>query len=608
MIRITQIGFCILICSCVGHTVRKTSATLAPAPDVLAGAVHDSVGVPVVGAFLVVTQAEGDVLVTPIVGSALTDAKGEFRMNLPSAEERLTISIVHPDFVASNLIDVDANERVAAKLSPIDGVHLGGTVVKHDGEASKTGTVRAVPLGGFPLQRAYFAPISRSGEYHLVVPPGSYRFTAQGPEGGFQIKRRVVALTTEQPPLDFRLRLKGGEIRPVEVAAWLKAKATSVDLVGMTVGNGRSLSRRVCDGRIVGVGETTHGSAEFARFRWALLTKLISDCGFNALLLEADMASVAAIDDYVVSGVGDARTALWTTMRWIYTTEGYSEIVENIRAHNKTAATKVRVFGIDADAPEVAIEQLRNALPDKTYHEILNKMSLEGFAERYAEESESEKLVLRSALDDLKDDVEALVPTGRRNRARLSLRVLQQVERLASADASSKVVVREDFLAGNARWLLEVFAPGTKAMLAAHNGHVVYGDLYASRSLGSALQEEYGDKYVAMGLYFGRGGFQAVGWGRQPRGLRAFELGASRPDSLEAFLQAGGLAAFFVDLSGAPERILTWLKGDLPSREVGSMFPGKAFAETIAVPALAFDMIGYIDQISPNAQLPSPAN
>src|SRR5438034_141392 len=60
-----------------------------------------------------------------------------------------------------------------------------------------------------------------------------------------------------------------------------------------------NLFDRFADGRVVLLGEASHGTSEFYRARAAITRRLIEKHGFSIVAVEADWPDAAAIDRYV---------------------------------------------------------------------------------------------------------------------------------------------------------------------------------------------------------------------------------------------------------------------------------------------------------------------
>ncbi|MFD0667440.1 erythromycin esterase family protein [Ramlibacter sp. MAHUQ-53] len=97
----------------------------------------------------------------------------------------------------------------------------------------------------------------------------------------------------------------------------------------------------IAQGRIVLLGEATHGTHEFYALRAALTRRLIVEHGFTAVVAEADWPDAWRVNRYVrgVSEDGDAAEALAGFERfpaWMWRNTVVREFVEWLHLHNAT--------------------------------------------------------------------------------------------------------------------------------------------------------------------------------------------------------------------------------------------------------------------------------
>jgi erythromycin esterase len=101
-----------------------------------------------------------------------------------------------------------------------------------------------------------------------------------------------------------------------EVITWLQQNAIPIQHV--EAGNGFSdlqpLKQVLKDVKVVGLGETTHGTREIFQMKHRLLEFLVTEMGFNTFTIEASFSACQPINDYVLYGKGDRATVL--TGQW----------------------------------------------------------------------------------------------------------------------------------------------------------------------------------------------------------------------------------------------------------------------------------------------------
>ena len=141
------------------------------------------------------------------------------------------------------------------------------------------------------------------------------------------------------------------------IIAWLRQN--SIPVQHIEAGNGftdlQPLKRILADVKVVGLGETTHGTREFFQFKHRLLEFLVTEMAFNAFALEASYAACQPINDYVLYGRGDRATVLTGQGYVVWDTEEFSSLLDWLRAHNQSVPDerKVRFYGVDLWGNEI---------------------------------------------------------------------------------------------------------------------------------------------------------------------------------------------------------------------------------------------------------------
>jgi erythromycin esterase-like protein len=283
--------------------------------------------------------------------------------------------------------------------------------------------------------------------------------------------------------------------------------------------------------------------------------------------------------------------------------------VREIRAHNARSKPAIRVLGIDPYFPQMPARKLLAHLKryGRRVHDrvtaSLAVMERKDFREWYPGAGDGAHQALRASLgevDSFLESRESRRGAADRARAALHLRALQSIEsEVSGAD-------RGQTMADNARWLLDRYIPGGKAVLSAHNGHVLLAEpVWKMKETGDWLAEAFGDQYVSVGVLFGKGSFRALFMEQgKPPELREFSLGEPSPESLESILGRAGPTAFYVDLRRLEGPTRSWLESELPCREIGSMYSSPDQAAQRVAPALTFHALAYISELTAIEMLP----
>jgi erythromycin esterase-like protein len=140
------------------------------------------------------------------------------------------------------------------------------------------------------------------------------------------------------------------------------------------------------DRRVVLLGEASHGSHEFYDERARITRRLIDECGFTIVAVEADWPDAYRVNKYVTGLSSDptARSALDGFQRfpgWMWRNTDVVEFVEWLRARNDAQqgpAAKARFYGLDLYSLRTSIEAVVH------YLDVVDPAEGQRARERYA--------------------------------------------------------------------------------------------------------------------------------------------------------------------------------------------------------------------------------
>ena len=131
----------------------------------------------------------------------------------------------------------------------------------------------------------------------------------------------------------------------------------------------QSLLGRIGDARVVLIGEASHGTSEFYRFRARITRELIEKKGFSFVAAEADWPDAARIDHYV----RDKQTppAEWNAFTrfptWMWRNEEVREFVDWLRQFNagiENREKRIGFYGLDLYSLFTSIEAVLGYLDE----------------------------------------------------------------------------------------------------------------------------------------------------------------------------------------------------------------------------------------------------
>lgn len=281
---------------------------------------------------------------------------------------------------------------------------------------------------------------------------------------------------------------------------------------------------------IIGLGEATHGTAEFFKAKHRIFRYLVENHGYKIFAFEADFGESLLLNEAIQkSNSGSIENLMKTKMHfWTWRTEEVKDLLLWMCEYNlnKPDEEKVQYMGIDCQFntyhPDMVKEYLikTNARFYAYAEGILSeaKTASKDNFKSYSQESFDNFI---TKIDDLQDSVAAhkikLVTASSEKDYLLNERILEIVEQVAvqgyyrQKKDHTFFIYRDKFMAENTAWLLDYFK-GKKVVVWAHNAHIANNSSYSgSGSLGNNLKLKLTDNYATVGFLFSRGTFTAVG-------------------------------------------------------------------------------------------------
>lgn len=374
--------------------------------------------------------------------------------------------------------------------------------------------------------------------------------------------------------------------------------------------------------RVVQLGESAHGIREYNLVKARIVRFLHAELGYDVLAFES--ALYQCYDADLTAAEAPARSTLTSCAFGVWHTEEVLPLFEYLRT-TRGGDRPLRLAGIDVQPignnkegrPGFLATAVTSVDPEYAA-EVFMLDSL--FLEVYARGGRERREFFRS--EDGQDMAEAydrlagfLADHQSRNRtdparddanaatvARQTARSMAWYIRQQAAPTTREYVERRDEgMAENLAFLLDDLYPDRKVIVWGHNFHLRYDNLaippdttmfpdVAARTMGSWIQERYGDSVYTIGLYANQG--QAVN-----NSGEVYAIAPAGPGSLEALLHGVGADALFVDLSRAPERPETvWMNEPITARYNGTTPLSMILRDQ-------YDGILYLKDVTPRVML-----
>jgi len=332
------------------------------------------------------------------------------------------------------------------------------------------------------------------------------------------------------------------------------------------------------DRRIIMLGESTHGTAEFYNARAAITADLVARHKFNIVAVEADWADAAAYNR-IIHGqpaiVPGLPAPFSRYPRWMWRNNEVFHFLTRLRDLNKAAegGPRVNFYGLDIYGLNSSIEAVLQ------YLERVDSQVAAIARERYAcltpwrsDPVEYARMAASSTFHSCEDEASKMLVDLLRNRMEYMQRDVSNGAAFFDAEQNARVIAKGEeyyrtLYRGSAEsWnlraqhmfetlerLLEFHGPGSKAVVWAHNSHIgdaratEMGQVRGEYNIGQLARERWGDKVGLIGFGTGHGFVAASSRWDGPMEIKS----VSRPHegSYEALCHDTGLPAFLLDLT-----------------------------------------------------------
>jgi erythromycin esterase len=370
--------------------------------------------------------------------------------------------------------------------------------------------------------------------------------------------------------------------------------------------------------RIAGLGEATHGTAEFFNLKDRIFRDLVRTRGFTVFAIEAPEPEAREMDRYVVTGTEDPRRALNSLEFSTWETQEVFALARWMRTYNASRGNRpaLHFTGFDMQSAEAAVATIVTAVGKAD--------AAAGFRVAHGiarvRQPDSELTAMSDAAwDACRASIDAIAPMVSRYTSNLDalhdFRIIQQFAEYRASPSGqqsrSASAMRDKDMADNVTWLANVRYPGQKLMLWAHNGHIKNERAFIS-TMGSILTNRFGKNYYRLGFAFSGGSIRAYdGIGS----MRTFAVAPAPPDSFDGVLHSAGSAMFFLNLDRMPRSPLsTWLASPIWHRDIGGEYVaneetsgfGHSSLFGLAPLRTEYDGIIFVDRSHPSRALATP--
>lgn len=517
-----------------------------------------------------------------------TDGAGHFRIGSTVSTVALSAT-THREFAL--LPHLKASEReTIVHLQPACSPVLGRVEV--DDPSTPVDIIR---LGNFSE--------TDHGVFGLAVSPQG-RFSACLPEDNYyaELPKRFanrVVLTKVPSPDPLIIHVTSNEYASSGPRALLNLGP---------VGSQEFLTRSAAGARVIGLGESNHGTRDFVLEQAAISLDLARSYDFDIIMMEGGYGEVIDLERYVSGQEVDIRAAIRALGYWTWNTPSFLSALDQLRAYNQSVSVRRRVHlvGIDIQSTEGAVNDLLGDPALITEEEaVLVERLRNDSGKQWAQFTPGDRQRTRAMLGRIANvyaEGGVYAPTNRHALAARSL--LLQLGYREQVGFWELFRFRNHALAELAEDVMKR-APEARGTMWCHMGHLAREFVAGSPTAGRVLTDTFGSGYRVYALLANSGAARA--WGPDPKlGVIVHSLAPAPLHIVE-----GTLAG----LVPAPLPQVTFWLFDSPDattqrwfhelhwiRSFGSNYDGEKHPYDLYAPA-AFDGAILLKTVSPSEPL-----
>lgn len=378
------------------------------------------------------------------------------------------------------------------------------------------------------------------------------------------------------PPREVVLARPRPASPPQVVAHLLREEAEPFD--DLKTADLSALLERIGDSKVVLLGEATHGTSEFYRFRARLTRELIERKGFNVVAVEADWPDAAAIDLYVrhmaLRAPDEPTFARFPT--WMWRNREVRDFIHWLHEHNASTPEPARrasfhgldlyslytsiasviryLEKVDPEAAQVAKLRYGCLTPWERDPALYGRAALtRRFALCEAEVLSILRELLEKRFEYMERDGWSFLDAAQNARVAANAERYYRALYYGSAESWN---LRDTHMFDTLETLLSFRGPESRAVVWAHNSHL--GNAAATEmgargelNVGQLARERFQDAAYLVGFGTDHGTVAAAAdWDGE---MEIKRVRPSHPDSYERLCHDSGVPAFLLHLR-QPER------------------------------------------------------
>jgi erythromycin esterase len=398
----------------------------------------------------------------------------------------------------------------------------------------------------------------------------------------------------------------------------IEREAVPVDLAA-PAGNLDTVAADLAESSVVGIGENSHGVAEFKTASTQLIRRLVADHGYRLVAMEGTLGDFAPVNDYVTRGEGDLDEAMAELEFYFWRTDGVRRLFEWLREFNegRPESDRAVVYGYDAQFFDVNATALRSSLqrvdPDylRSVEDTLDPLTTPLYRRNDASFlTDARRTLIENLRSHLQDNRPEYVAATSESEWELLVRHvwtlergLQYFETVHTEGFAQGKAIRDEAMADTVAWLRD-WTGADRAIVLGNSNHTMGGASAEDTGtrMGQHLSDRLGDDYYSLGLLFGTGSFTAPSE-QGDANFETYALDGPVDDTAAATLTDVSHPQFVLDFETARDRaaVDAWL--DTVSNVQFSVprAPRRGAVPLPSGPETVYDGVCFVRDVAPAA-------
>ena len=277
------------------------------------------------------------------------------------------------------------------------------------------------------------------------------------------------------------------------------------------------------DSPLVGLGEATHGTAEFYKMKDQLFRRLVEEKDFKAIVFELPWGNAWVINEFVTKGVGTADEVIDQCGYWTYDTQEVRDLAQWIHDFNNSLPEEEQIYFVGCDPQGSSFSEERALIsaylskvqPDSVieifkHYNDLPRGDLSDYVNAETSIKQQNIAGTQKVYDHFVRHRSAFIAASSELEyeiAWMATHVIQHREYIYRIGNSG--VPRDSLMAIYVEWWQRILGNDVKVAIWAHNFHVMDAAVDNLDWMGTYLRRRNGDDYRNVAFSFSAGSFNA---------------------------------------------------------------------------------------------------